>query len=129
MQTTDEKNEALRRETQAYLAKIRRTIQAGKEMVASVDLRLAETDRLLAQEGLTREQVANLTFTAEQKAAVEAELKRRGLPSLSEIESEEARPREIRGGGTPPAPDAVERDGTAENRRKKFGVMMQQFRM
>ncbi len=118
------KNEEMKRETEAYLAKIRATVREGKQLISQAELRMAETDRLLEEQGLTREQVLNFEFTEEQKKVVNAELIRRGLPPLEEP-SDSA----LQAGGLPPTPDAVERDGSSENRRKKFGVMMQQFRM
>lgn len=128
MNDQEPKKSAAARETEAYLARIRRTVRDAKHLISQAELRIAETDRMLAKQGLTREQVAALRFTEEQKAAVEAELKRRGLPSLAEMPEPGPEPR-VRGGGLPPAPDADERDGTVANRRKKFGVMMQQFRL
>ncbi len=121
-----EQMDEMKRETEAYLAKIRETVRAGKQMIAQAELRIAETDRLLEKEGMTREQLLSLSFTEEQKAAVEAELARRGLPPLDEMD--EGAPRVVRP-TRGQAPDPVERDGSAENRRRKFGVMMQQFRM
>ncbi len=120
----NEKHAEMKRETEAYLAKIRGTVRAGKQLISQAELRMAETDRLLESQGLTREQVLNLKFTDEQKKVVNAELIRRGLPSL-EDPSDEA----LQAGGLPPTPDPTERDGSTENRRKKFNVMMQQFRM
>lgn len=128
MDDPDAKRAAAARETEAYLARIRRTVRDAKQLISQAELRIAETDRMLAKQGLTREQVAAMTFTEEQKAAVEAELKRRGLPSLAEMPEPGPEPR-VRGGGVPPAPDPAERDGSAENRKKKFGVMMQPFRL
>ncbi len=128
MNDQEPKKSAAARETEAYLARIRRTVRDAKHLISQAELRIAETDRMLAKQGLTRAQVAALRFTEEQKAAVEAELKRRGLPSLAEMPEPGPEPR-VRGGGLPPAPDADERDGTVANRKKKFGVMMQQFRL
>ncbi len=116
-----------RADTEAYLKKIRQTIKDSRNLIAQAELRIAETDRLLAKEGLTREQLEKMTFTDEQLAVVNAELKRRGLPPLDAGDEPKEKP--LRGGGLPPTPDATERDGSAENRRRKFGVMMQQFRM
>ncbi len=115
----------MRRDTESYLKKIRQTIKDSKNLIAQAELRIAETDRLLEQEGLTREQLAKMTFTDEQLAVVNEELKRRGLPPLDEEPADRA----LQAGGLPPTPDATERDGNAENRKRKFGVMMQQFRM
>ncbi len=123
-------------DAEAYLKKIRQTIKDGKNLIAQAELRIAETDRLLEREGLTREQLEKMTFTDEQLAVVNEELKRRGLPQLETTTAEGghgqdswASDRGLQGGGLPPEPDAAERDGNAENRKRKFGVMMQQFRM
>lgn len=45
------------KELAAYLAGIRKTIADSKNMLSQVELRMAETDRLLESQGLTREQV------------------------------------------------------------------------
>ena len=66
----------------AYLARIRKTIEASKALVSQVGLRIAETDRMLERQGLTREQVMAMRFSEAQMAAVDAELKRRGLDPL-----------------------------------------------
>ena len=77
------------RETDAYLARIRKTIEQSNRLVEQVGLRIRETDRMLEQQGLTREQVMAMQFSDAQKRAVDAELKRRGLDPLewwSEVE-------------------------------------------
>ena len=129
MDTPKKEPTELERETQAYLAKIRRTINESEALVAQVDLRRAETDRLLASQGLTREQVEAMTFTDEQLAAVNAELRRRGFAPL---EDEWFRPvPPVSQGGQPAEPnfDAGDSQGDLENRRRKFNTMMQDFRL
>ena len=77
------------KDVQAYLARIRKTIADSKNLVSQVQLRVAETDRMLERQGLTREQVMAMQFSDAQKRAVDAELKRRGLDPLewwSEVE-------------------------------------------
>ena len=69
---------------QAYLARIRKTIEDSKRLVSHAQLRIAETDRMLEKQGLTREQVMAMRFSDAQIAAVNAELKRRGLDPLDE---------------------------------------------
>lgn len=131
-------------ETEAYLAKIRKTVSASKNLVESARLRMAETDRLLESAGMTREEVKNLTFTAAQKAAVNEELERMGYEPLADGEerdvreeygtrslgegAEEAnvRPMASEAGANFTAGDG---DGSVENRKRKFNVMMQRFRM
>ena len=70
------------RETEAYLARIRRTIEESNRLVDQVDLRIRETDRLLEQQGLTREQVMAMHFSDAQIEAANEELKRRGLDPI-----------------------------------------------
>ena len=67
---------------QQHLDMIRKTIADSKAMVEKVQLRIQETDRLLASHGMTREQVMGLQFTDEQRELVNRELERRGLAPL-----------------------------------------------
>lgn len=134
----DEKSQLVA-ETEAYLAKIRKTVRASRSLVETAKLRLAETDRLLESRGLTREQLEQMTITPEQQRAADAELKRMGF-DLSDLPAEPV-PSERR---VPVAAEASARpaasvasanftagdgDGSVENRKRKFNVMMQQFRM
>ena len=80
------------RDVQAYLARIRRTIAESENLVSQAELRIAETDRMLESQGLTREQVLNLKLSGEQRRLVDEELKRRGLPGLEEDEARGAPP-------------------------------------
>ena len=113
------------KEVEEYLASIRQTIAKSENLVAEAELRIAETDRFLESQGLTREQVLNLKLTGEQRRLVDEELKRRGLPGLEEDEA--------RGGmpvyETTPSWGAADTQGDLDNRKRKFGAMMQQFRM
>lgn len=129
-------------ETEAYLAKIRKTIDASKNLVESARLRIAETDRMLEKQGLTREQVMKLSFTDAQKEAVNKELERMGLERLEDerdimneygehslgtgAEDVNVRPAASEAGANFTAGDG---DGSPENRKRKFNVMMQRFRM
>ena len=119
----------------AYLARIRKTIEASKALVSQVDLRIAETDRMLERQGLTREQVMAMRFSEAQMEAVDAELKRRGLDPLEKWAmggdnalaaethgSGEDRPGDGRGTGDRP-------DAELENRQRKFGMMMKPFQL
>ena len=54
------------KEAAAYLAKIKATVKKSRALVEQAELRLAETDRLLEQQGLTREAVRNFRFTPAQ---------------------------------------------------------------
>lgn len=130
-------------ETEAYLAKIRKTVRDSRELVESARLRIAETDRLLESQGFTREQVNGFSFTEEQKRAVNAELASRGLSPLDADDDvlEEYGAHGISPGSSydadsaSPASEACanftagDSDGSPENRKRKFNVMMQRFRM
>ena len=120
----DEKNE-IASETQVYLAKIGQTVQASRNLIESVRLRIAETDRMLEREGLTREGVRNFVFSDAQKNAVNEELERMGMARLDD-EEEPVRLGACTAGANFSAGDG---DGSVENRKRKFNVMMQQFRM
>ena len=128
----------------AYLARIRKTIAESKSIVSQAELRIAETDRMLERQGLTREQVMAMRFSDAQMEAVNAELKRRGLDPLDKW---------AMGSGEPPAAETLrsgdEGDGLArevsdasnavrltsssdaelENRQRKFGMMMKPFQI
>jgi len=113
------------RETEEYLAKIRKTIAESKQMVESVKLRFAETDRMLEESGTTREEVMKMCFTPEQKEAVNAELERRGFPSLKGDELQNL----AIAAAPSPVVGAADVQEDMENRRRKFGAMMKPFRM
>ena len=118
------------KELDEYLARIRKTIAESEALVQQTELRMAETDRLLESQGLTREQVLAFRFTKEQKLAVNEELKRRGLPPLDDADDEPApdpdAPAPV---GIPAASNVPVADsqGDLENRQKKFGMMMKPF--
>lgn len=113
--------------TEEYLAGIRRTIAESKRMMESVKLRFAETDRLLEENGMTREEVMKMRFSPEQKAAVNEELKRRGMAPLEDYDVESDR--ENARAAASPMIGAAEIHEDLENRKRKFGTMMKRFRM
>ena len=130
-------------ETEAYLAKIRKTVSESKNLVESAKLRMAETDRMLEDSGTTREEVMKFSFSASQKEAVNEQLERMGYERIDTDEGdvrceygerslgsgagdENIRPAACTAGANFSAGDG---DGTVENRKRKFNVMMQQFRM
>lgn len=130
MNETEQKSQE---EYEAYLARIRRTIEESNRIVAEAELRIAETDRMLARQGLTREQVLGFRFTGEQRMAVNEELKRQGLPPLDFGEDGEDPAENPDGawGGRPAEPNYAD-GGPAEdmeNRRRKFGMMMKPFQL
>ena len=109
-------------EIDAYLAKIRKTIAESECAVSSVELRLAETDRLLASQGLTRAQVMSMQVSESQRQAVNEELRRRGFDPLEEDDPWH------RPFTAAPAPSCSADDELAE-RREKFGMMMKPFQL
>ena len=120
------------RDIEAYLARIRKTIADSNAMVSQVELRIAETDRLLASQGLTREQVMGFNFSGEQKLMVNEELKRRGLPPIEdEMDGIADGLREDQFSGRPAMPnfEAGDAQGDLENRQRKFGMMMKPFQL
>ena len=120
------------RDIEAYLARIRKTIADSNAMVSQVELRIAETDRLLAEQGLTREQVMGFNFSGEQKLMVNEEVKRRGLPPIEdEMDGIADGLREDQFSGRPAMPnfEAGDAQGDLENRQRKFGMMMKPFQL
>ena len=116
------------RETKAYLARIRKTIEESSRLVEQVDLRIRETDRMLEQQGLTREQVMQMRFSDAQLEAVNEELKRRGLDPLEKWAMTDS--------GEPDVPyvsglasDDVAPDAELAERQRKFGMMMKPFQI
>ena len=122
---------------EAYLAGIRKTISDSNAVVAQAELRIQETDRMLAQQGLTREQVLAMQFSEDQVRDANAELKRRGMEPLdNESIAMLTQP-------PPPSNDSTIRqfddsairqsddptDGELENRQRKFGMMMKPFQI
>lgn len=116
-------------EVKEYLARIRKTIADSTALVEQAQLRIAETDRLLASQGLTREQVLNFNVSREQRLAVNEELRRRGLPPVEEDETATdfgAATARLRAAEATPEPPA---DDTLAERQRKFGNFMQEFRL
>ena len=134
----------LKEDVRTYLARIRKTIADSKNMVAQAELRIAETDRMLERQGLTREQVMAMRmlerqgltreqvmamqFSDAQKRAVDAELKRRGLDPL-EWWSEVERPAPEEESRLPDAGVGTASDAELANRQRKFGMMMKPFQI
>ncbi len=118
-------------EVEACLARVRRTVAASRELLAMVEQRRNETDRMLASQGLTREQVEAMRFTPEQLKAANEELKRRGMEPIDEEELL------VKNDG--PSVDAeytanqsqetVEDKEDLGSRRRKFSVMMNNLRL
>ena len=121
-------------EVEAYLDMIRKTIADSERLVSQAELRIAETDRMLEQQGLTREQVLGMQFSDAQLAAANAELERRGLAPMATGAGEEDSGWDANreAADAPLAhgvglPDCAADD--PDQRREKFGMMMKPFRI
>ena len=126
-------SDGMDRETEAYLARIRKTIAESSRLVEQAGLRIAETDRFLESQGLTREQVMGLRFTDRQREAVNAELARRGMEPLEE-EDHEFFAESPRIGDSSDfsahSGSLREENGTdLAERQRKFGMMMKPFQI
>ena len=117
------------RETEAYLARIRKTIAESNRLVEQVDLRMRETDRLLEQQGLTREQVMAMHFSDAQIEAANAELKRRGMDPIERWERDGLTAQEAFDVGRPPSDVEASADTELAERQRKFGMMMKPFQI
>ncbi len=121
------------KDIQSYLARIRKTIADSKSVVSQAQLRMAETDRMLEKQGLTREQVMSMHFTEAQLEAVDAELKRRGLDPLERWdELERARAGDAHAFETPRTVNLEPASGMDDEvayRQRKFGMMMKPFQI
>ena len=117
------------RETQAYLARIRKTIAESDRLVEQVSLRMRETDRMLEQQGLTREQVMAMHFSEAQIEAANAELKRRGLDPIEQWERDGLTAQEEFAVGRPPSAAESPVDNELAERQRKFGMMMKPFQI
>lgn len=118
-------------ETKAYLARIRRTISESERLVEQAALRIAETDRLLESQGLSREQVMNFRFTEAQREAANEELKRRGFDPLEAWAAvgphEDDAAVAVAPGFSSLAQESP--DGDLAERQRKFGMMMKPFQL
>lgn len=114
------------KDIQAYLDRIRKTIADSESLVSQAELRIAETDRMLERQGLTREQVMNMHFTEAQRAAANEELKRHGMAPL-EWEDEGQRHDEWDARASDVRLSAA--DGDLADRQRKFGMMMKPFQI
>ena len=123
-----EEEKAKRDEIQELLARTRANIAESRALVSEAELRIAETDRFLAQQGLTREQVLNLSFTPEQKLMVNEELRRRGLPPIEDNAAAgdfDAVTDELRA----TSQEAEVEENTLSERQRKFGSLMHDIRL
>lgn len=115
------------KDLQAYLARIRKTIADSNSLISQAELRIAETDRMLEKQGLSREQLMQMHFSKAQIDAANQELRRRGLEPL-ETEDDNAwnASRDDREESRVSHLEAATDDEIAQ-RQKKFGMMMKPF--
>lgn len=124
-----EEVKAKREEIQELLARTRKNIAESRALVSEAELRIAETDRFLEQQGLTRDQVMKIRFSPEQKLAVNEELRRRGLPPIEDDAAAydfSAATDELR---SESAAFATEAADSLEERRRKLGSLMHDIRL
>ncbi len=121
--------EQAKQDTDAYLARIRKTIADSERLVEAAKLRIAETDRLLAKQGLTREQVMGFRFTGEQREAVNRELVRLGMDPLEDVEEVFAPAAPAYTDSPPPPPPRTAGNDELAERQRKFGMMMKPFQI
>jgi len=122
-------NDDGRKETEAYLARIRKTIADSNRLVEQVGLRIRETDRMLEQQGLTRAQVMEMRFSEAQIEAANEELKRRGMDPLERWEHDGLTEQEEFAVGRPPSDAESSPDDELAERQRKFGMMMKPFQI
>jgi len=116
-------------EVDEYLARIRKTVAESEALIAEAKLRIAETDRLLASQGLTRQQVLEMEFTKEQRLAVNEQLQLMGLPPIEDDETAfdfDAATEAVRAGTLETACDET---CDPETRQRKFENFMQVYRL
>ena len=112
-----------------YLAGIRKTIADSKNLVSQAELRIAETDRMLERQGLTREQVMAMHFSDAQMAAANEELKRRGMDPIEIWERDGIAEHERVAVDRPPPVAETSADTELAERQRKFGLMMKPFQI
>ena len=118
-------------EIEEHLAKIRKTIAESESLVSQAELRIAETDRLLESQGLTREQVMSMRFSEAQVDAMNAELRRRGMDSLDKwgLADGIGAPGLDGANAMPAPPEPYSADEELVARQRKFGMMMKPFQI
>lgn len=121
-------DERRKREIEETLARARKTVAESRALVDQVNLRIQETDRFLAKQGLTREQLSHFKFTKDQRILANEQLKRMGLPPIEEEGvSFDSVTEEVRAMSEDAAASS---DGdVVDERRRKFGDFMQGVRL
>lgn len=120
------------KDTKAYLARIRKTVEEGRNLVDQAKLRIAETDRLLESQGLTREQVMAMRFTEAQIDAANEELKRRGMDPLEKwwmdsAQDDSQSAEDLAAERRLPSVESNDTPDEVAYRQSKFGMMMKPF--
>ncbi len=118
-------------EVESYLARIRETVRKSELLMEQAELRCRETDRLLASQGLTREDAEHLLDGVElpeglreriegELAALDSEAEEERRLALSRLKEEEERERESGEAAEPRPPSGGAR---------RFGPLMQPYRL
>lgn len=116
------------KDIEQYLARIRRTIAESNRLVQQTELRIAETDRMLESQGLTREQVMGFHFSDEQRDMVNRELERRGMEPIAEEPLSNVT--DYAAAAAPyglASPNPSSAGTEVAERQRKFGMMMKPF--
>ncbi len=111
-----------------YLAGIQKTIRDSEELMRQADLRIQETDRFLAEQGLTREEVPHLLddvqLTPEQRKELDAQMDRWEMEWNQERLEAEAKRNDLRRAqGNDPDQDEINK------RQRKFRNLMNPYRL
>ena len=112
-------------DVKTYLAKIRETVKKSEALIETAELRMAETDRYLAQHGLTRDEVKKLLdkhhLTPEQQKEIDEYLAQCDAEVKAEVEAARAEYEKN--------PEGYNSDGDLGQRSKKLEALRHQFRL
>ena len=123
-------DEQRKREIEESLARARKTVAESRALVEQVNLRIQETDRFLAKQGLTREQLRHFRFTKEQRLLANEQLKRMGLSPIEEEDLDFDAATEAIRAATETDSGVFGEDGDiVDERRRKLGAFMQGVRL
>ena len=114
------------------MSKIRKTVSESEAMIEQVERRIAQTDELLAEHGISREQLLQIKPTPEQMEAVNDELRRRGLEPIEELDLPAVDAYPELGRAAEPnfeSPEFISGDDELENRKRTFNTMMHNWRL
>lgn len=123
-------DEQRKREIEESLARARKTVAESRALVEQVNLRIQETDRFLAKQGLTREQLRHFRFTKEQRLLANEQLKRMGLSPIEEEDLDfDAATEAIRAEADAGTGAFGGGEDLVDERRRKLGAFMQGVRL